>query len=356
MRIRRSLVLLALAFAALTAAAAFLMRSASAPGSVLSRDGLGWIIARRYAEERGISVRLLDDPEASLAHDEAFFVVFPWQHAAWDEQPGQAREHLKRGGTLVVAYSGQGMDVSESSFLQDLGLELHSPNRHPPLHPLRWREHTRAEWPLLPAADGTPGARVRRMAHVPVAPPGADVLFRNEDGLALVSSTPYRGGRLVLLPAEALANSRLARAGHPELLEGLLLLLPRRWAFDEVHHGLVPEAHVERTASGRVLPLFVAHLVVVYLLAVLALVRRFGPAWTEPALSTGSARSFFMGIAALHARLGHLREAAPLLAQRARELDPALPLAEDPPEGAALNAAAFLRFAQAVARAQKWRR
>jgi hypothetical protein len=354
-RVGRGLILFALAFASLSAAAAYLMRASSAPGSALSRDGLGWIVARRYAEEHGVSVRMLADPEEALGPDEALFITFPWQRLEWDRAARQARDHLREGGTLVVAFSGVDPEPSEKRFLQDLGLAQQSPRPKPPLNPLRWREHSRAEWSLVPVGGGTPGARVRQMEHVPVAPPGGETLFRSEDGLALVSSARFRGGRLLLLPAEALANSRLARTGHAELLELVLELLPRRWAFDEVHHGLVPVTRVEAAASDRMLPFFIAHLAIVYLLAVLALSRRFGPAWSDPVLTTGSARSFFVGVAALHARLGHLREAVPLLARRARELDPALLCTEDPPEGAALTPTSFLRFAQAIARAQKRR-
>ena len=71
---------------------------------------------------------------------------------------------------------------------------------------------------------------------------------------------------------------------------------------------------------GRVFDLYLAHLAVVYLLGVSCLARRFGPAWIEAPVLTGSVAAFLVGLGALHHRLGHHRRAAELLVSRAREL------------------------------------
>jgi hypothetical protein len=78
--------------------------------------------------------------------------------------------------------------------------------------------------------------------------------------------------------------------------------------------------------GGRhVFDLWLLHLAVVYLLALAALARPFGPVWSDPPVRTGSAATFLHGLGALHKRLGHEREAAALLVARARELDPRVP-------------------------------
>ena len=138
----------------------------------------------------------------------------------------------------------------------------------------------------------------------------------------------YHGGRVVVLPADALSNARLGEAGNADLLETLLRNLGPRWAFDEVHHGLAA-APAAKGPLGRAADLLLAHLVLLYLLAVLALARRQGPAWREPATVAGSAATFLLGMGALHHRLGHHAEAARLLLRRARELDRGLQLPPD---------------------------
>jgi hypothetical protein len=255
-----------------------------------------------------------------------------------------------------VAYAGRPEDLAEPEFLNALGVSRHAEGTSPPLSPWRWREHVRAEWSLVSDAPAaSPAARVRRMPWVPDFPADARIIRRNQDGLALVGLVPRFGGRLLLVPAEALANARLGQEGNADLLEALIRMGPRQWLFDEYHHGLTAAASRENDHSARAFQLWIAHLALVYLLAVLALARRFGPAWNAPLVTSGSTRSFFLGIGALHARLRHQREAAPLLVARARELHPTARIPESP-DPKALDDDAFVRFAQAVARAQQRRR
>jgi hypothetical protein len=356
MKTRRLLVLLGAGLAGMTALAVALTSREGAAGSALSRTEHGWLVARRYAEERGLSVRLLDNLDTPTARNEALIVVFPWQRFYVDDDGRFVRGHLLRGGTLILGYSGRVDDLAEQKLLGALQLERQTRGAPPPLHPLRWREHARAEWSLVPVEPQAAAARarVRAMRLVPELPPEAEVLRRNEEGLALVALVPRFGGRVLLLPAEALANARLTEEGNADLLETLAHISPQRWAFDEYHHGLTGATSTQSGHPERAFQLWIAHLALVYLLAVLALARRLGPAWSDPPVTSGSARSFFLGIGALHARLGHQREALAVLAARARELDPQLRLPRDPVRGIP-DDDAFVRFAQAVARAQKRR-
>ncbi|HLX06661.1 MAG TPA: hypothetical protein VKY89_02240 [Thermoanaerobaculia bacterium] len=180
-----------------------------------------------------------------------------------------------------------------------------------------------------PASAGGSGARRPLRVWAPRVLPelgaGSRVLYTAPGGKAAVAVFRYHGGRVVMLPADALSNARLGEAGNADLLETLLRNLGRRWAFDEYHHGLVA-AGPASGGLGRTADLLLAHLALLYLLGVLALARRQGPAWSEPARIAGSPAAFLLGLGALHHRLGHHHEAALLLLQRTRELDRALEL------------------------------
>ena len=343
-------------------------------GSTISRGPGGWLAARRYLQARGARVTLISEPLARYVQEQSvepveagepaepagslelrdrsargepgqpiaplpprrqagpgvLALVFPWQalpaaEAADLEEPIEA--HLGRGGDVVLAYSGEasGAERLLDVWQWDRAGEV-------PLAPWRWWPFTHREWQLRPAS-GVPGAgggggrplRVWAPRALPQVGPAATVLFTTPEGKPAVAVYRYHGGRVVVLPADALSNARLGEAGNADLLETLLRNLGPRWAFDEYHHGLVT-ARASNPALGRAADLLLAHLVLLYLLAVLALARRQGPAWREPATVAGSAATFLLGMGALHHRLGHHAEAAQLLLRRARELDRGLRL------------------------------
>src|ERR1700730_1149008 len=80
---------------------------------------------------------------------------------------------------------------------------------------------------------------------------------------------------------------------------------------------------------GPAVDVLLAHLGLLYLLAVFALLRRQGPAWREAAPAAGSAGAFLLGLGPLHDRLGHHAAAAWMLLARSRELDRDLALPAD---------------------------
>lgn len=311
-------------------------------------------------------------------------LVFPWQSLLAGDLDEAIDTHLGRGGDLVLAYSGE-----EAGAERMLGIWRWRQAGTVPLAPWRWRSFMRREWRLRPAAGrpgrqedaagtasrqsprnaaaaadaapakgssvaggpaggpaggavggpavggpaggvaaGAPPVRIWAPRVLPELGPGALVLLTTPGGEAAAALFRYHGGRVVVLPADALCNSRLGEAGNADLLESLLVNLGPRWAFDEYHHGLVT-APGSNAGLGRAADLLLAHLVLLYLLAVLALARRQGPAWHEPATIAGSAATFLLGLGALHHRLGHHAEASRLLLRRARELDRGLEL---PPE------------------------
>jgi hypothetical protein len=193
---RRLLVFLVLGLMALSLAAALLARHEGAPGSALSATAHGWLAARRYAEARGTRVTLMDREDYPLDNRQTLWVVFPWQHLTWQESARCAREHLRRGGTLIVAYSGQGVTPDEADFFTDLGVTHQVRPETPLFHPTRWREQQRAEWRLIPAHEERLAAsgRIRHTQWLPTWPATTEPLFRNDEGETVVGRLAHRGG------------------------------------------------------------------------------------------------------------------------------------------------------------------
>jgi hypothetical protein len=340
---RRWLVAAAAFVAAAALVVALVGGQGGSRGSTISRGPGGWLAARRYLEARGARVTSISEPLGRFVQDDAaqtagtagqgsrpgvLALVFPWQTMPAGDLDEAIDDHLGRGGDLVLAYSGE-----EAGAERVLSVWRWRPAGTVPLAPWRWRSFMRREWDLqgVPAPTESGSARPVRVWAPRVLPqvgPEARVLLTAPGGGAAAAVFRYHGGRVVVLPADALSNSRLGEAGNADLLETLLVNLGPRWAFDEYHHGLVTAA-AGNAGLGRSADLLLAHMILLYLLAVLALARRQGPAWREPATISGSAATFLLGLGELHHRLGHHGEAARLLLRRARELDRGLELAPD---------------------------
>ncbi len=308
----------------------YFSRPGEARGSVLSRGPGGWLAARRYLEARGTRVALLDRPASGSPGEGVLVVSFPWQGGLSEEAADPLEEHLRRGGDLVVAYSGEVTNKAELVVLEQLGLPLQEA-RKVVLNPVRWRRFAREEWDLQPS-KGTVGAgsvRIWAPRWSPEIPKEAEVLLRSPQGGPAAALLERFKGRIWVVPADAFANSRLANPGNADLLEMLRRRLGDRWTFDEYHHGLVSRGAIESASLGRTLDLILLHLAFLYVVALLTLSRRFGPAWSEPPVVTGSAGSFLLGLGTLHNRLGHHAEAARRLLERTRELDRNLILPDD---------------------------
>jgi hypothetical protein len=368
MRRRRRLAVAASALAVVALVVVVILAGgAGARGSTASRGAGGWLAARRYLEARGARVTLITEPlgayvaaaggggqggpgpvtgNGTEARAGVLALVFPWQGAPAGELSEALDAHLGRGGDLLIAYSGEaGGDEQSLDFWSS------EEPAFAPVNPWRWYRFVHREWDLRsprPAGRAAPaaGAAPRRQAssrQAVAAPPvrvwaprelpvvraaAATVLYTSPAGRPVAWIFRRHGGRVVLLPADALSNSRLALAGNSNLLEALLQNLGRRWAFDEYHHGLGTVAP-SAPGLGRAANLLTVHLALLYLLAAAALARRQGPAWPVEVPLTSSAPGFLLGIGALHHRLGHHRDAARLLLRRVRELDRGIQLPDD---------------------------
>jgi len=391
-------------------------RSRAAGPSTFARGPEGWLAARLYLEARGVEVTLLDhlpggsspgekaaeqqgeegegegDEEEEGEEEEeeeekerapVLVTAFPWKRLEFQEGLAGFRAHLEAGGTLVLAASPRGETFQEQLLLAALGLDdLKLRSEPPPWGPLAWKRWQGETWRLVPVAESLGGAPpsvfaggregegregeegtngssgaviVRPPTRLPAPPPEHTILYRREGtATPVIWSAPLDGGRLVVLPADALSNSRLGAGGNGDLLESLRVWLGDRWAFDEYHHGLLPPEKAGAAVPSLALDLFGLHLALLYGLGVWHLARRFGSPWREPPVRTGSAGAFLRGLGRLHDRLGHHREAAVLLLARSRELSPHLPLGPELDEEAAgADGKAFVELARKVAEARR---
>jgi hypothetical protein len=303
-------------------------RGSGASSSALSRDAGGWLAARRYLEARGAEVRLLDRSLQESSEDEGrlgpvLVLAFPWQQAIGEDDVQALGEHLRAGHTAVLAYSGEPLAHREERVLETLSLDTSEVRPGPPLHPLRWWSYHQEEW-LLEAPEAEP-IRVAAFRRAPIAPESAEVLYRDAEDRPLIFAYPLHRGKVVVLPAGVFANAWISGAGNADLLESLHGWLGDAWTFDEYHHGLVAAGAAAASPTKLAWDLFMTHLALIYVLGVIALGRRFGPAWRERPAAAGSTATFLRQVGALHHQLGHHAAAAELLVERARALDPELP-------------------------------
>lgn len=296
--------------------------------SVFSRGAAGLMLARGYLEAQGVETRVLSAPldtPAEATDDEppgVLVLAFPWQRPVSATELTALEDHLRAGGDLLLAYGG-GLELhSEPRVLAQLGLERIETSPPPPLWPTAWWRERRPDRVLVGEDERPPLVIGRPPELAPLPPAGATVLYRDPaTDAALIFALRRRQGRVVALPAEALANARLGEPGNADLLATLGRWLAGPWSFDEYHHGLVDQALVVEKPR-QVWDLFALHLLLLYGMLVWALARPFGRRWRDPPVASGSAGAFLRGLGRLHHRLGHHRQAGRRLVERLRELDP----------------------------------
>ena len=318
-----------LALALVVAAVPLLLSPGAAGPSVLSRGPDGWVGARAYLAARGVELTLLDAPPTAPAGG-ALVTAFPWQSSAPATSVEPFRRFARGGGFLAVGFSGEAPRPSEDALLNALGCPTFEARPSLPLAPVAWWRYRHEVWQGEPVDGASRPLSLRAPSYVPEPPEGAQIHYIAGAGdreIPLVFSFPLGEGRVLVLPAQAIANGFLGQPGNVDLLENLRQWLGNAWAVDEAAHGLRPvNAEGVSSAGGLAFDLFALHLLMLYGLAILGLTRRFGPPWREPPARTGSARSFLLGLGALHHRLGHHRDAGRRLLSRIQELEPNLDL------------------------------
>ncbi len=335
-----------------------------AVSSALSRDARGWLAARRYLELRGGRVTLGDEPLMESHRSGVLVLAFPWQRQLARGELLGLSAHLRSGGTVVLAYSREIEQFQEREVLRALRLASVEVRPPPALVPWTWWRYQREVWNLRPDPaweddSGLPGPEIAVPAfrRAPEAPRRALVLYRGggDEEVPLVFTYRLQRGRVVVVPADLFSNAGLLEAGNADLLESLFGWLGPEWSFDEYHHGLSSVDTATASVSRFAWDQFMLHLALIYLLGLVALARRFGPAWREPPVVVGSTASFLRSLGALHRQLRHHRVAAELLLDRARSLDPNLPAVDAPPRPVA-DGAGLVGFARRISRAQRRRK
>ena len=348
----RNLLAAGVAFTVLMVAAGALVlgTKGSADSSSLSRAANGWLAARRYLEDMGTRVVLIDHDLEEPVGLGVLVLAFPWQNGAFDDVRAAVEGQLRQGGSVVVAYSDRPEPV-QSVLVESLGMDWDKRRSRPPLHPAQWPAYAREDWALTaPSADARE-VRVSARREVPRMPARATLLLRDTEQRAVAFVFPRHRGRVVVMPADIFANARVGNPGNADFLESLRQDLGGPWLFDEYHHGLRGAPGPAQTGPQRALLLYVLQVGLVYALCALAVARRFGPAWRDETAAGGSAAVFLLGLGALHDGLGHHREAGRLLVTRAQELDPRVRL----PRGEARDAKELLALARRVGALQKGR-
>lgn len=323
-----------------------------ARSSTLSRELEGLWTLRAYLEARGVDVELRDAPFASsdenfaaseeslddgplliepIPPDAILVLAFPWQNFSMEDQNQALIAHLRGGGHVLYAYSGSQLAFTEETIHQGLGLEDTVTLRSsPPLSPTRWWRYQQEEWQLTGAWSDAPPLRVTAFAEAPRAPADANVLYSLPAGDGrhavepLIFSLERHGGTVWVLPVATLDNAHLGRGRQADLVEALISSVPDTWIFDEYHHGLVRPELAARSFSSHAWDLFIAHALLLYILGVIAVGRRFGISWQEPRRSLGSTADFLRHLGTLHHQLGHHGDAAQRMLERALSLDPQL--------------------------------
>jgi hypothetical protein len=317
---------------ALSALALALSRPAGAgEGSTLSLRPRGWYAARRYLENRGVEVRLLDVTLDAAAPADVLVLVFPFRRDLLAAEVDALSRRVVDGGLVVLALTDdrrqrQDRVSAQDEALQALGLTSSALRRKPPLAPALWRAWASEEWVLQPepSPSGERGAELASAAplRLPPAPPGARILHRGPEEQPVVFRFARGKGEVLVMPADVLSNRRLAQARNLDWLEGLAAAHRGAWSFDEFHHGLAREDAAAPAGNVRALDMFLLHLSLVYALALASVAPRFGPAWSDPPVRLGSTASFLLGLAARHHASRHHAPAARAVLRRARELEP----------------------------------
>ncbi|HPC82229.1 MAG TPA: DUF4350 domain-containing protein [Thermoanaerobaculaceae bacterium] len=357
MRRARAWLVVGVLVAAGVAAVAILASAPAREGaSALSRRPMGLWTARRYLEARGARLELRDAPLGVRRPGGTLVLAFPASVPVAAEERVALRRHLAQGGAVVLAYSGLAAGSAEAAAAEELGVEFMEVRSNPHLWPPSWWRFERAEW-RLQVGEGEVARPIAMRAPkvMPVRAGQRTVFLRGPDGEEVGFEFALRRGRVVVLPAEILANCRIGQPGAVDLLEGLTAALPGRWELDEWRHGLRPPAGARPWRGSLAFDLLLVQLALVYGMAVWMLGRPLGTPWRDGAVAQGSVASFLVSLGRLHKRLRHHREAGLAMVQRATELDEETGRRLASERAGAAGGAELLALAARVAAAQRWR-
>ena len=308
-----------------------------------SRDGAS--MDSRGAKVRRAWTRSLEalEPRTSVV------LAFP-ATAGVSERLDALRDELEGGRTVLVLYSGLPLAFEETTFMEQLGVGVRGLEERGRLAPWAWWRDRRQgyahrvealegtgttadERSLADGADGPspawsdplrvvvdPAADCEQIAEF-LGPRSKDL--RPEGRALSVARCRVGEGELLLAPTSMLSNARLGEVGNLQVAAELAAALGPRVRFLEPGRAAGSTTAVGRAEGARrTINLVTIQLVVLYLVALLALARSFGPRWPRLDQPADTQRSFLLSVGALHRRLGDFEDAARTLHTRWLEYDP----------------------------------
>ena len=302
-------------FVALTGLVLFLLvvwtrPPVGAAGSVLSQGPSGWYSVERALESVEVPVEHIDrrlddlwDEEPERQGDGVLLVTFPVQGLS-EDLPRNLKDHMRRGGTAVIGYTGELLSLVEDVVLIDLGITFEERFGLGPAGPLEWRRAKGADHPLR-VPDNATAFELENEPIIGSLPRGPSqallddnrftAWLEDEEGRPVVVSNERWGGRLIVMPTQLFSNARMVHSGNVEFLAWMSETLEGPWAFDEYRHGLLSPDAVVNAPERRVFDAVFVQLLLIYLLAVLALVWPFAPPWPKMPVSRARTATFWSG-------------------------------------------------------------
>lgn len=325
---RSNLVALAIVVA-LLAAGVFLGSRSQATPSVANARETGLRASYLYLEGRGHDVALWRRPPGDLAGAgvETLVVAAPFVRGLPADEESKLADWVADGGRLVLLAPERPPDAALAGLLFALDL---FPERSPDEAPLgygAWRRFRTEAVPLRAVADAGPRAPevilVRRAAAEISAIGRPRPLYVDERDAPMVFAIGRGQGEVVVINNGTLAtNGLVGRGANLAFLEWLLFAREGASAevhFDEWRHGQTDPDLAPASTGGAFEILFV-HAVLIYLLALVMLGRRFGRPLADEPPPRGSAERDVRALAAWHRRAKHASEVGAHLLAAARRV------------------------------------
>jgi hypothetical protein len=286
--------------------------------SVANTGPSGYHVASRYLTEHGRDVRVWTEPLDTLPADATLVLALPALVDPDDAEATTLLQWARGGGHFVLLPSPSG--PVPPSLESALRLDLLEVNRKPPLSYFEWKDWYLART-RLQGAGGT--LITADAAWRVVCPPGAEPLYRTTEGEAAVCRWGIGAGSITVVPdSTVFTSARLPLGDNLALLEELLPA-GRPVCFDERGFSVAAAAVDEEHARG--VEALVAQLGFVYIAAIFAVARAFGPGRRSQTEGASSLARDVRVLGRLHAAGGHVHDAGNALLTMARARFPADP-------------------------------
>lgn len=325
---RSNLVALAIVVALLAAGVVLGSRGHATPSVANARE-MGLRALYLYLEGRGHDVALWRRPPGDLAGSgvETLVIAAPFVRGMPAEEESKLADWVADGGRLVLLAPERPPDGSLAGLLFALDL---FPERSPEEAPLAysaWRRFRTEAVPLRAAPGAGPRAPdvilVRRAVAEISAIGRPQPIYVDERDAPMVFAIGRGEGEIVVVNNGTLAsNGLVGRGANLAFLEWLLFARDGASAavhFDEWRHGQT-DADLAPPSTHGAFEILFAHAVLIYVLALVMLGRRFGRPLADEPPPRGSAERDVRALAHWHRRAKHATEVGAHLLAAARRV------------------------------------